>query len=872
LLKNIGKYKIERLIGQGSTSLVYLARDPNLTNQLAIKVFDVRADDILEKMQIDFLNESQMLFNLSSAPHVISFMEFDVTPSGQPYIVMPYFRRSLADLLGTNNKLSIEKTLCLAQQILAALHSIHQADFIHRDIKPSNILLDDNDQVQVADFGISMLSSSSSKVNEKANVKEAIEIVDLADVGSLDELKRNERQDSIEPTSSVSKIGLGSMFYASPEQLLGDNDLTYASDIYALSAIIYRCLSGLQYSQTKRSLNALDPHFDLELSRLVDLGLSDEPKLRPISALEYSRLIDTLKTNSNSNVNTNSDTQQREVNEKQLDPERTRVWKQQSAPHDELEALRSSIQMLVLKEGEVSHAHFKRFALLAEAELHKQYSDEWLILTIQQNKSQLSLQNKQAAKFFLWIDQLNTALINGGGRLKDNDRQNLISLAETTLTQSKQTLIRLIEQKTSLMEIDSNKMSSALRLKKGRVVFVAFILICSFAVPWGLSIDNNKTQSGISKISSVQNQLSDIQRSNNGSEKQNVSPQENAVDLSTVQINDSVNLDMASNIVEVTLRVQPEDADVVIQSSDGLPVSNVNLIQGKYRLRISKNGYKTISKKINIKTNRLLIDDRLELGDTRYFIGPTDRTVADGVPVEFILLPQLAILDGVDNIKVGDSDKPLPATRLRIMSFEVTNQLYSACVNAGRCASSTTLSTDPRYRVFAKPQHPVINVSWYDINEKFIPWLAAETGSNLRLPTLDEWEFAAAGVVDSNQNTLRYSWGQQMTEGRAHCKNCNLASTQYASTTMPVRSFEANKWQLYDFHGNVQEWTSTCPEVTPSISSSNTRQRCDLAIIKGGSWLSSRDELAIQYNDFLKKTVRSHTTGFRLVEELKLDE
>ncbi len=848
------------MIGKGSTSLVYLAHDPNLSTQLAIKVFDARVHDNLKKMQIDFLNESQILFSLSSAPHVISLMEFDFTASGQPYIVMPYFKKSLADLLGASNKIGIKKTLGITNQILSALNSIHQAGLVHRDIKPSNILLDDNDQVQVADFGISMAINKLSSAQLKACLKDEGDLcgsgepsgsADLSGLGDLD--------------NPAYQTGVGSLYYASPEQLNGDNNISEATDIYALSALVYRCLTGLQFIQTKLCLSAVDTSIDKELSRIVELGLSVNPALRPSLIKDYSRIITMLIDNLSKNL----DGQQAPNNEANLDPERTRVWEQKDLQNNELDQLKLIIENLLLEEGEISEIQFSRIALLAEAELHKQYSDEWLNQTIQQTKLQLSLQNKPAAKFFLWIDQLNAAIADSNGHLKVNDRHRLISLAATTLSKSDFDLNRIIERKLALKKVDSNKTNNKRRRQMGRFVFVLVTLVCAFTIPWLFTLENEELLVRNKGLNSIQNPPTDATKNRNksGYKTDQTNIQNDIVDLSTVRITDNLNLDPASNKVQVILSMQPLDADVVIQSKSGLPVTNSQLTKGEYRLRISKNGYKTISKNINITTNRLLIDDRLQLGDTRYFIGNTDRTVADGIPVEFILLPQRLHIDGIQN-----SNAPLSKKRLRIMSFEVTNQLYSACVDAGKCSSSTTLSTDPRYLTFAKPQHPVINVSWYDINEKFIPWLVSHTASDLRLPTEEEWEFAAASNLDNNDDMHRYSWGQKMLNGKAHCKNCNSGRTPYASTTMPVRSFAANKWQLYDFHGNVQEWTSTCPEVTPSISSSNARQRCDLAVTKGGSWLSSSDALLISYNDFLKKTVRSHTTGFRLVEEVASNE
>jgi serine/threonine protein kinase len=849
LLKSIGKYKVNGLIARGTSSQVYLAQDPNLSIQLAIKVFDCQlvdnqnSDEAVEQhktknWQADFINESKILHQLSSAPHVVSFMEFDFTNAKQPYIVMPYYKRSLADLLGSQNKLSMPKTLLIAQQILTGLHYIHMAGLIHLDIKPANILLDDNDQVQIADFGISISNLTPATTNP----------------------------------SKASQSGIGSLYYASPEQLINTQNCTAKSDIYAVAALMYRCLTGAQYGEIGQSVNMVNPNINHEVSHVIQLGLSTESEQRPASAKQMALTIKNILTKYAAQIGGRGQYD---------DPEATRVWESHSTinsninktVNNSIEALKLNIQQTLLKQGEINEFDFNRLALLAEAELHQQYSPEWLVQYIAQTQSQLARQNNQAATLFLWVQQVNQAITSATVKhqcsLTYAAQQKLIALGKSTLDIPAQELARIIEHK--LLGINTQrspaKHTSSNRAR-GRFVSALSIVVCALLLPWWLqSVKTTGSTRGNAELTAIDQYAGEQGRlfvsALKDDTRQPINSQENVInDISKIQIKNRSTADIPINNTDIILHIQPQDADVVLQSMQGIPVSNNSVKQGEYWLRVSKNGYQTVTKKIDITTNTYIINEELELSDSRYFIGNTDKTVADGIAVEFILLPVMPTT--LENLNAKASAAAYP--RIRIMSFEVTNQLYGACVDAGKCTTSKTLSTDLRYRTFSLPEHPAMNVSWFDVNEQFIPWLAEQTGSRLRLPTKVEWEFAAAS---SPENTAKkYSWGASMQINKAHCKNCNASNRASFNTTMPVRSFAPNDWQLFDMHGNVQEWTSTCPQpYTAKTSDSLLRPRCDLAVVKGGSWLSDTSQLVISADDFLKKTVKSHTTGFRLVEE-----
>jgi serine/threonine protein kinase len=295
---------------------------------------------------------------------------------------------------------------------------------------------------------------------------------------------------------------------------------------------------------------------------------------------------------------------------------------------------------------------------------------------------------------------------------------------------------------------------------------------------------------------------------------------------------------------QISINTQPKAANVLVfnQDSQVVPLNETRsafLAQGTYKVRVSLNGFVTLNQEIELSQDQHEFGFELALGDSQYFIANSDPTITDGTPVEFILLP----------IKSADG------RHLRMMSHEVTNELYQRCIDDGACRSLKKLSTDPRQATFERPQHPVINVSWYDINERFVPWLAELTKTALRLPTELEWQAAAAAGSQT-----RFSWGDSMRRGLAHCRDCNAVNSRH---TLPIRQFAPNQWSLFDMLGNVQEWTADCWQ-----ASAQTSIRCDQAVVRGGSWLDGKNALQLNARSFLNKTARSHSTGFRLIEEV----
>ena len=149
--KHIGRFEIIRELGRGAQSVVYLARDPHLQREVAIKTLHFSHPDPQKNQQL--LSEARMVSQLRH-PNIVPIFEAG-EESGDLYLVFEYVPgQNLGDYLRSNGRLSVVKALTILRGILDAIGHAHAAGIIHRDLKPTNVLIDSNGTPRVMDFGI----------------------------------------------------------------------------------------------------------------------------------------------------------------------------------------------------------------------------------------------------------------------------------------------------------------------------------------------------------------------------------------------------------------------------------------------------------------------------------------------------------------------------------------------------------------------------------------------------------------------------------------------------------------------------------------------------------------------------------------------
>jgi len=201
VVTKIGKYEIVAELGQGGMGVVYKARDPFIGRLVALKTITpelVSDPEILKR----FYREAQSAGTLQH-PNIVTIYDLGEA-EGRPYIAMEFVEgESLQNIINRRARIPLAAKLKLAQQFCEGLGHAHKHGFVHRDVKPANILVTNDGNVKVVDFGIVHLE-----------------------------------------TTNLTKTGmfLGTIHYASPEQI-NDGRVDSRSDLWSVACVLYEFIA-----------------------------------------------------------------------------------------------------------------------------------------------------------------------------------------------------------------------------------------------------------------------------------------------------------------------------------------------------------------------------------------------------------------------------------------------------------------------------------------------------------------------------------------------------------------------------------------------------------------------------------------------------
>jgi serine/threonine protein kinase len=201
--QQLGNYRLVRLLGHGGFADVYLGEHIHLRTQAAIKILQMR---LAEEHAAAFINEARTIAHLIH-PNIVRVLDFGVQ-NGVPFLVMDYAPGgTLRQRMPSGNPLPPAALFPFLAQVASALQYAHQRKLVHRDIKPENMLIGVNGEVLLSDFGLALVTQSTSSRSAAAGG-------DMA----------------------------GTATYMAPEQVQGNP--RPASDQYALAVVVYEWLTG----------------------------------------------------------------------------------------------------------------------------------------------------------------------------------------------------------------------------------------------------------------------------------------------------------------------------------------------------------------------------------------------------------------------------------------------------------------------------------------------------------------------------------------------------------------------------------------------------------------------------------------------------
>jgi serine/threonine protein kinase len=248
----VGRYEIQAVVGEGGFGKVYQAWDPEFERSVAIKELSgerqsdepTKYAEYKERFKLERRVQGQF-----QHPHIVSVYDL-VQQDGNEYLVEQFIEGgTLRALLDREHRLQPERVIEIGVEMCQAIAAIWESDIVHRDIKPSNILLADDGQAKLSDFGVAQVGRLSQRTGSDAHHP-------------------------------------GTPAYMSPEQERGRGYLDERSDLYSLGLVLYEALTGKSYKRERVSVRQLAPDVPKGLEGAVMRALAQDPGDRYQSTAE----------------------------------------------------------------------------------------------------------------------------------------------------------------------------------------------------------------------------------------------------------------------------------------------------------------------------------------------------------------------------------------------------------------------------------------------------------------------------------------------------------------------------------------------------------------------------------------------------------
>jgi serine/threonine-protein kinase len=209
--KTIGRYRVDALLGRGGMGVVYRAFDGKLARDVALKVLPPELLGDAER-RARFLREARLA---AAVTHPCTAAVYDVGEDGDAaFVAMELIRGKTLRSALEPGPFDVARAVRITRDIARGLSKAHESGIVHRDLKPENVMLDEEDQVKVLDFGLAKL--------------------------------REAEGDGGASTSTEAGRILGTPSYMSPEQLRSSKDVDGRADIWSLGVILYELIAGVQ--------------------------------------------------------------------------------------------------------------------------------------------------------------------------------------------------------------------------------------------------------------------------------------------------------------------------------------------------------------------------------------------------------------------------------------------------------------------------------------------------------------------------------------------------------------------------------------------------------------------------------------------------
>src|SRR5262249_46866084 len=249
---HINHYEIVSLLGAGGMGEVYLAEDPRLSRQVAIKMLPAEFAKDTDRLR-RFEQEARATSALNH-PNILTVYDIGAY-EGAPYIVAELLEGEELSELIKQGAITPRKAVDCARQIAEGLAAAHAKGVVHRDLKPENLFVTNDGRVKILDFGLAKLHSQQfSGIDKDAPTQKRI-----TDPGVI----------------------MGTVGYMSPEQVRGQ-ETDHRSDIFAFGVILYEMLAGRRAFRGDSAIEVMNAILKEEPPELGELGMTIAPGLEKV--------------------------------------------------------------------------------------------------------------------------------------------------------------------------------------------------------------------------------------------------------------------------------------------------------------------------------------------------------------------------------------------------------------------------------------------------------------------------------------------------------------------------------------------------------------------------------------------------------------
>jgi formylglycine-generating enzyme required for sulfatase activity/serine/threonine protein kinase len=813
----LANYEIRRVLGAGAFGITYLAKN-SLGQQRTIKEFfpagHVSRDtdgavvtsspdgaETFEQTRERFKDEAKIIVGLDH-PNIVKGLDF-FDANNTAYFVMPYYDGSSLDhFVVSGDPLEPAEAQHLLDRMWSALEHLHARDIFHRDIKPANIFI----------------------------VSETGEPI-LLDFGAA----------RIVPTGSQGpQTRVGSDHYRAPEQTSENGETGPWTDIYGLSATLYRLISGrLPVDAATRMAElvegkpdtltplaadaALSQQFGKPFLAAIDAGMAVKRQDRPASISAWRALFKGASKTPPVQPSSPSPSRQpnSDVQPVGFEPEGT-PWIRYGVLGFILAAIFAggiylASQSFDLGAGKTAEPKTENATPVAEEE----------------KPEPVPAGTKRLTRAEAWVKALETDTLQG--------YREYLSLFSTGENADK--------ARVEIKRFDDEAYAGADR--------------SGTMSAYQSYLDQFPNGAHVAEARAAMQAIRDAQAAANARARQEVADWRSAAATNTA----------ASYQAYLDKHPTGKNAPEARSRLDNFAKSQADTSAFRQAENLgTKSAYQTYLNSYpqgNHVPAAMAAIDKLTPR-----VGGQIKDCANCPPLTIVASGGFQQGAGPDDAMARSNEKPERrvdfAGVFAIGVKEVTFAEWDACVSGGGCSNRAS------DQGWGRGDRPVINISWNDA-KAYTDWLSRTTGETYSLPSESQWEYAArAGEIrpwlgGSTKGVCAFANGAG-TESGANWANTDC-SDPAGDRTMPVGSLAANKFGLKDVLGNVAEWTMDCNTLNyrdaPSNGGPDMRGSCRQRVTRGGSWFSGPRDLRLSSRAVLRQDDSNDFTGFRVVRTVK---